>query len=444
MQEAAALSLPLFRQQAASWPAALLRLVLLIGGAAIVAVACGPLQLPEQAASAPPPAAGPPQASRAPVAVAAPVLLPPAAAPPRKIALLLPLSGAQQVAGEAVRDGFIAAYLADAGGPRPDVTILDEERPGPAAAYQAALDGGAQAVIGPLLKESVAEVARLAGSVPLLTLNYLDAAAPPGAFYQFALAPEDEAQAVAGRAAARGQLRALVLAPATEWGRRLLGAFTTAIEARGGTVVAQYLYDPAARDYTAPIQRLLLLDESRARQRQLVANLGVPLEFEPRRRGDVDCIFLVASTASGRLIRPQLRFLYAGDLPTYATSAIYQPGTAGDIDIEGIMFTDAPAVIGTDPRAGALRASLAACWPPPALSQLRLYAMGYDAYALLQAMISGNGPGLTPLAGLSGILTVDESHRIHRDMAWAMFRDGQIVPLGDALPTTSGDPADPQ
>ena len=70
--------------------------------------------------------------------------------------------------------------------------------------------------------------------------------------------------------------------------------------------------------------------------------------------------------------------------------------------------------------------------------------MGYDAYALLQALVSGNGPGLTPLAGLSGILTVDESHRIHRDMAWAMFRDGQIVPPGDALPTTSGDPADPQ
>ncbi|QOJ30791.1 MAG: penicillin-binding protein activator [Gammaproteobacteria bacterium] len=377
-----------------------------------------------------------------PPATAAPAAVTPAAAQPRKLALMLPLSGAQRAAGEAIRDGFLAAYLADsADGTRPEVLILDETAPGPAASYQAALDAGVGIVVGPLLKESAAEVARIAGPLPWLALNYLDIATPAGSPYQFALAPEDEARSVAERAATQGQLRALALAPDSEWGRRLLGAFTAALEERGGTVVAYRLYDPAARDYTAQLQRLLLLDESRARHRQLEANLGISLAFEPRRRDDLDCIFLAASPVSGRLLWPQLRFLYAGDLPIYATSAIYQPGDAGGVDREGILFTDAPAVIGSDPHASALRSALDARWPPGAIGQLRFYAMGYDSYTLARAMMAGNSPALMPVAGLSGILSQDASRRIHRRMSWAAFRDGQVVPAGEAsTPVPAGGP----
>ncbi len=440
MQEAAALPLLPTPQRSLPWPAALLRTALLVCGAAIVGAACGPLQLPTDTDTAHVPAAGKPaRTSAAPAGIATTPALPPPAKP-RRIALLLPLSGAQAAAAEAIRDGFMAAYFAEpAGSGRPEILVFDEERPGPAAAYQAAIDAGADSIVGPLLKESVNAVAAIAGPVPLLTLNYLDTVDTAAGFHQFALAPEDEAASIAERAASQGQLRALALVPDSEWGRRMLTAFASAFEARGGTVAAYRLYDPAARDYTAQIQRLLLLDESRARQRQLVANLGVPLEFEPRRRGDVDCIFLAASPTGGRLIRPQLRFLYAGSLPTYATSAIYLPGTAGDIDLEGIMFTDAPALIGWDPRASALREALAQHWPPGAANWLRFHAMGYDAYTLVQKLRLDSGLGLQPINGLSGNLSADSFGRVHRQMAWAAFRNGQLVPLGEAPVVTSDD-----
>lgn len=354
---------------------------------------------------------------------------------PQRVALLLPLSGEQRPAAEAIRDGFIAAWLADAGNPlRPELLILDEQQPGPAEAYLAALDAGAGMVIGPLLKPSVAQVASVAGAVPTLLLNTLDATPPPARSYQFALAPEDEAEAIAERVLALGQGRALVLAPATAWGRRLLGAFAAALETRGGTVVEQQFYDPAERDYTGQLEQLLQLDASRNRQRRLVANVGVALEFEPRRRTDADCIVLMADAARGRLIRPQLRFLYAGDLPTYATSAIHQLGSPGDLDLDGIMFVDAPVTIGHDPRASALRAALAASWPPFAAGQLRFHAMGHDAYALVQELRSGNALVGMPYAGLSGILSLGGGQRIHRGMAWGLFREGEVVPLGEAPP----------
>jgi hypothetical protein len=282
-------------------------------------------------------------------------------------------------------------------------------------------------VVGPLLKESVAQIAQATIAMPTLSLNYLDVGlAAPARFYQFSLAPEDEARQAAERALMAGHLRALALAPDNEWGRRMLAAFTPALELGGGTVLAYRFFDPAATDFTAQIQRLLLLDESRARQRQLSANLGVPLEFEPRRRGDVDFIFLAANVAAGRLIRPQLKFLYAGDIPTYSTSAIYAPGGNGDPDLDGVLFVDAPALLGTDPRAEQLRATLLRRWPAGAVGRLRFYAMGFDAYSLVTGVFSGAVAGVT---GLTGKLSMEPDRQIHRQLPWAEFRDGGIVVL---------------
>ena len=391
---------------------------------AIVAAACGTLQQPPQGGDfRPVPLA---TESGAPAATTFMSGAEPAGAP-RKIALLLPLSGAQRLVAEAVRDGFIAAYLADnASAPQPEIIVLDEERPGATAAYRAAISAGVNLVVGPLLKESVTQVAAAAGDVPTVTLNYLDAGTPaPANFYQFSLAPEDEARQVAERAAGEGRLRALVLAPDTDWGRRMLTAFTPVLESLGGTVLAYRFYDPGATDFTAQIQRLLLLDESRARHRQLAANLGVSLEFEPRRRDDVDFIFLAANVASGRLIRPQLRFLYAGDIPTYATSAIFQAGSGGDPDLDGVMFVDAPVLLAPDDRAQSMKAALASRWPAGATGRMRLFALGFDAYVLTSANMRPDS--ISAITGLSGMLSLDAGGRLHRQMPWAEFRDGRIA-----------------
>jgi hypothetical protein len=362
----------------------------------------------------------------------------PSPIPARRVALLLPLSGPQRPLAEAVRDGFIAAWLDhQARASRPEILVLDEEKPGAAEAYSNAIAAGANAVVGPLLRESAAQVAAVAGTTRTLTLNYLDSAvATPAGLHQFALSPEDEARDAAARAIADGRSRALVLAPGNDWGRRMLAGFERALIEHGGQLLDYRLYDPAATDFTGDIQRLLQLDRSRARHRQLSAYLGIDLEFEPRRRSDADFIFLAANVAAGRLIRPQLRFLYAGDLPTYSSSAIYAAGSAGDADLDGVAFTDAPILLGTDARAAQLRATLAAHWPPGSAARLRFYAMGFDAYMLFRALSSGP---FVALPGLSGTLTMDAQGRIHRQMPWAEFRDGRIVVLGDPpLPGPAG------
>jgi len=137
---------------------------------------------------------------------------------PHQVALLLPLSGSASGVGNAIRNGFLGAYFASASGldDRQTIRIYDVTAEGGAsAAYAEAVADGAQFVVGPLLKDSVVELANdILVPVPVLTLNYLpdDTLAPPG-LYQFALAPEDEAAAAAGRAISDGHTRAVALVP---------------------------------------------------------------------------------------------------------------------------------------------------------------------------------------------------------------------------------------
>jgi len=284
-------------------------------------------------------------------------------------------------------------------------------------------------IVGPLLKESVQELALNGVSAPTLALNYLpDEVAVPAGLFQFALSPEDEASQAARRALRLGQTRALALAPDNPWGRRLLTSFVSELERGGGKLLDYRVYDPDAPDLSLSIQNLLLINESEARRERLQANLGIELAFEPRTRDDVDVIFLAATSATGKLIRPQLRFHYAGGLPTYATSAIYEQGSRNNADLNGIIFPDIPWIVAPDELAQRHREALARHWPGQADRRARLYAMGYDAYRLVPKLYGG-ADASTTISGMTGTLYLDERSRIHRELAWAEITSGRAVAL---------------
>ncbi len=346
---------------------------------------------------------------------------------PRQIAVLLPLSGRQQQAARAVRDGLLAAhYLPTDPQSRPQIRIYDINTAGTASTYAQAIADGADFVIGPLLKEEVQELAAAGISTPTLTLNFLPEQSPHSVgFYQFSLSPEDEARQVAQRAAALGQYRALALAPNNAWGRRMLTSFRAELLAQGGQILDYRFYDPNNPDFSSSIQRLLLIDESQARRSRLSANTGIQLEYEPRRRADIDLIFLAARAKTGKLIRPQLRFHYAGAVPTYSTSAIYQEGSRNNSDLNGIMFPDIPWLISPDGLSLDVRQTLTEYWPDQAERRSRLYALGFDAYRLAPIINSGNND--LEIEGMTGTLYFDKRNRILRHLPWAKMQRGRPI-----------------
>jgi outer membrane PBP1 activator LpoA protein len=349
---------------------------------------------------------------------------------PPQVALLLPLSGKLSDAGEAVRDGFLAAYYLQDAASRPRLRIYDATED-TAAAYRRAVADGAGFVIGPLGKENVQAVVRAAdGTVPTLALNLLPEGEPlPGRFYQFALSPEDEARQVAERLLAEGRRIGVALVPDGEWGVRVLAAFQTALTAGGGTVVAARSFAADTTDYSDAIVAILGFEESQRRYRALTAAVG-PLQFTPRRRDDLQFVFLAGQPVQGRLVRPQLKFHYAGDLPVYSISDIYDPNPIANLDLEGVAFTDIPWMIADDPAIAELRNTVQQLWPANARRRSRLFAMGFDAWRLISELKDAHVPIVEPLPGMTGRLTVDAGGRVRRGLDWAIVgSDGQIRPL---------------
>jgi len=344
------------------------------------------------------------------------------------VAVLLPLSGRAAAASAQIRDGLLAGMYSATEANRPELRFYDTAELGVDGAVGEALAGGADFVIGPLLREEVMTAADLLGGrTTTLALNYLpvERPAPPG-FFQYALSPEDDARLVARRILADGRRRGIALVPAGDWGTRVLAAFEDELLRGGGELLASAEYDSSGNDYSAPIQNVLRLSDSRARARRLESALGTSLEFLPRRRGDIGFIFAPAPAATARMLRPQLRFHYAGDIPAYATSDAWEPGLTSNQDLEGLLFPDMPWVLSGGPGVERLRAATAAAFGDANRSRSKLYAFGHDAWLLATALRARNGTDATSILvdGATGRVSFDEAGRTRRELDWAQVRGG--------------------
>jgi len=262
--------------------------------------------------------------------------------------------------------------------------------------------------------------------VPVLALNFLPPERPaPPQFYQYALSPEDEARLVARRVLEDHHQRGVALVPAGEWGTRVLAAFRQELQAGGGDLLATAQIDTARTDYSPAITEVLRQSDSSARYHRLESILGTKLQFEPRRRNDIEFIFAPAPANLERLLRPQLRFHYAGDIPTYATSDAFEPDVRANEDLEGLMFPDMPWMLGGD-LADAVRAATRGAWPAGGPYRGRLFAFGFDAFRLVQALRHSGVNGTINVAGLTGRLSLDGQRHVRRELGWAQLHDGEL------------------
>ncbi|MGO9514542.1 MAG: penicillin-binding protein activator [Steroidobacteraceae bacterium] len=331
---------------------------------------------------------------------------------PDQVALLLPLSGRAEPVGIAVRDGFIAAYLQQEPAARPHLKIYDVAAETVAGAYRHAMDDGAGFIVGPLTKEDVAAVAPLStGRTPLLALNFLaGSVSSAGNFYQFALLPEDEARAVALRLVADGKLTGVAIVPDGEWGNRVQAAFAEALSQHGGTLLDSGRYEAGRTDFSDIIKQIL----------QLHIVKGEPSTH----RTDAAFVFIAGTPGAARLIMPQLKFNYAGDVPVYATSDSFEPDPSANVDLDGMFFPDMPWMVSADPVTSQIRDSIRAAWPARTARRDRLYAFGFDAYRLVPALRSKSLSQTQEISGVTGKLFLDGYNRIHRELDWAQIKSG--------------------
>lgn len=346
----------------------------------------------------------------------------------KQIALLLPMQGDYADAASAVRDGFLAAYYADK--PAEQATRLrlyaaDDENV--ALVYQQAVKDGAELVVGPLSKTSVSRlVEEVTLSVPTLALNNTQGQQANTALYQFALLPEDEARQVAERIWLDGYSQGVMIYPQTTLGERLLAAFNEHWQQLGGQLTEIQAYPLAAPDYAKSIRDLLNVDDSKKRYQTLRRVLGRSVEFNARRRQDVEFAFIAGFPEQVRQIRPQLKFYDAGDLPVYATSHVYSGhiDTSLDRDMNGITFGDMPWTL-NGRHTSPLHSAISELWPARSEKYARLYAFGLDAYRVIPHLQRLQQYPFERFSGQTGSLRMDEQQRLRRQLMWAKFENGK-------------------
>src|SRR3989338_4295737 len=235
------------------------------------------------------------------------------------------------------------------------------------AIYRKAIASGAHAVVGPLTRNGVSALAAEKNiPVPTLTLNIVEGQ-PAQMLYYFGMPVEAEARQAAQLAKRQGLHQAIIITTRALWTKRLQSAFEEEWFASGGGILRETEYN----NVSGELADITDLPDT--------------------------AIFLAADARSARLIRPYL----PNKLPIFATSQIFSgnDNTLTNYDLNGIRFVDMPWLLQPDhpavmtyPRAN----------PPLTIDRERLYALGIDAYRLIQSLLAKKVNTALPLDGVTG------------------------------------------
>jgi outer membrane PBP1 activator LpoA protein len=350
---------------------------------------------------------------------------------PKTLALILPL---KEPAGIAIQEGFLAAYFRESESRRdaPKINFYDSSSITTIyPLYDSAVAAGADLVIGPLNKELVNQLQRLPTlPVPTLALNYADNQNRfnPDNLFQFGLAPEDEIQQAVQLAISHGFANAAIITPVGNDYLRLNSLFENAWSDAGGTLVSRTTFD-GTTDYADVIKRLMAIDSSERRAQELESLLPRSrIEFIPRRRQDIDFIYLIANPRQGRQIKPTLSFYFAENLPVLAYPSIYDGSRNSEAnkDLNGIVILDAPWLLS---QGDTFKESVNSNLRQAAGPLQRLRALGVDSFQLHTRLQQLAGSEILGVEGVTGILTLTDDHEIVRELNAAQFADGALQPF---------------
>lgn len=215
------------------------RALVLLAGLALLA---GCKVIPKGPGETPPPETGPSEG------------LPPDQARHR-IALLVPLSGPDAAMGQSVANATTMAIL-DTDARTIRITTYDTAA-GPAAAASKAMQDGNSLILGPLDRDNIGQVASVARArkVPLITFANDPSLASRDVFV---LGPtlENSIERVVEYAHSKGINRFALLAPKGEYGARASVAYSAAVRAAGGTIVASDSYERGNNSIVSAAARL--------------------------------------------------------------------------------------------------------------------------------------------------------------------------------------------
>jgi len=349
---------------------------------------------------------------------------------PAHVGLVLPLSGPLARAGQAVRDGFVVAYLQQGNSPDvPTVSFYDSETMPLPQLYEQLLVDGVDLIVGPLRKELVAELNALTPELPVLALNYLDTSPDESSsILQLGLAIEDEAASIVHELNDRSIESVLVFHNYEDWSLRARRALT---EDWQGRITVQPFTN--VRTITEAVGAAMDVGQSLQRRDAMAAALGEELEFLPRARSDIEAVVALVNNVEANALVPALQFHFADQLPVFACSQVVR-GARRDqlLELDGFQVSELPFYISADPLFLAMNQTFA-------LDGNRfssLDALGVDAYRVSQMHAALDRDNTSIMIGSTGVLSLGTDGRFRRELEWSVIDDGQVLARKSGKPPT--------
>ncbi|TNG91486.1 penicillin-binding protein activator [Pasteurellaceae bacterium USgator11] len=337
------------------------------------------------------------------------------------IALLLPTSGNAQLIGNTIKKGFDDAR----GQSAVQVTTYDTMTTPMADIIAQAKANGAQAIVGPLIKNQVDNL--LAGDtsgLQVLALNSTANAQPIANVCYYGLSPEAEARSAADRIWNDGIRNPLVIVPQNDLGQRTASAFNLRWQQLAATDASTQFYH-SPNDILAALQSGLGNSQSEQRSETIAAITGANVQTNSYTREDIQALYIVADSNDLLDIKNTINnSAYGRNLKLYATSRSNSPNNGPDyrLTMEGLKFSEIPFLSDTqNSQYSQVANALGGDY-----SLIRLYAMGSDAWLLINKFNELRQiPGYT-INGLTGKLSAGNGCNIDRDMTWLEYQGGVI------------------
>ncbi|OOF69652.1 penicillin-binding protein activator [Rodentibacter caecimuris] len=315
-----------------------------------------------------------------------------------QIGLLLPLSGSGQILGATIQSGFNEAK-GNSGIP---VQFFDTVTTPINDIIEQAKASGIKALVGPLLKQNVdilvANPTMLQG-MDVLALNATSNSRLTNHICYYGLSPEDEAESAATKMWNDGIRNPLVAMPQNDLGQRVGNAFNIRWQKLAGK-------DANIRYYNLTADITYFVQESQT-----------------------SALYVIASPDELSEMKGYLDNNNGSNIKIYTSSRSNASSNSADFrtQMNGVQFSDIPFF----KESASSQYQTVNNSTGGEYQLMRLYAMGADAWLLINRFNELRQiPGYS-VSGLTGQLSADKNCNIERNMTWYQYQNGNIIPIAN-------------
>lgn len=354
----------------------------------------------------------------------------------QNIAVLLPLSGRLSAQGEAIKQGLLSAYY----------TRLTQSNTGAEETTIHFIDTGSlnnidnditterladyDTIIGPLLRSHIVQLQSIdLSDKKQLLLNQVDNSEQQTSSQHaaFSLSVEQEAEQLVSIMRSRNISNPVLVSDGSNTTERMVNAFKqgwqeTQLKDTQNQKL-QHIRYTNNKSMRVGITSALDVLQSEKRIKQISNLTQERVISVTRNRRDIDAFVVFARPDDVELINPIIESsisLFSNEqVPVFATSYSYnhKQNKNSQRDLRNLVFIDMPWLL-PQGRNRELAREVDQLFNQPPSQFLRLFAFGFDSFALINNLVQLRTFDHLFVDGLSGKLSINSDLSMHRDLQW--------------------------